>query len=134
MSESNEAGAAAVRPAAGATPAMKKEVVLDGMQISTSQMDRDLMQVAGALHVGQPDVVHIVGRLREGDPDVTEILAQLLKEDLDVRQTRAARRLGTASQSTLSALINLQQDKPALLRSLAGLTRRTNWQEMLKSA
>ena len=101
---------------------------------STREMDRDVMQVAGALSVGDQNTVEIVGRLRAGDADVKEILARLREEDLDVKQTRAAQRLGRTSQQTLSALVALQQQKPFLLQAIAGVSGRSDWQELLKTA
>lgn len=101
---------------------------------STREMDRDILQVAGALNVGEQNTIEIVDRLREGDVDVKEILAGLREEDLDVKRTPAARRLGRKNQQTLSALVALQQQKPFLLQAIAGVSGRSNWRELLKTA
>jgi len=101
---------------------------------STREIDRDVMQVAGALSVGDQNTVEIVDRLREGDADVKEILDRVREEDLDVEKTLAAQRLERASQPTFSALVALQQQKPFLLQALAGLSGRSTWQELLKTA
>lgn len=113
---------------------MKREVEMDGMQISTTKLQRDVMQVSGALLVGEQNAVHVVERLRSGDPDLQEIFKQLREEDLEVQHIGAAQRLGETSEETLAALIGLQEDKPLLLRSLAFLAGRANWQELLESA
>jgi len=100
---------------------------------STREMNRDVVQVAGALNVGEQHTKEIVDRLREGDADVKEILARLREEDLDVRQTPAAQRLERTSQPTLSALVALQQQKPFLLQAIAGVSGRSDWQELLET-
>ena len=101
---------------------------------STREINRDVMQVAGALSVGEQNTKEIVDRLREGDADVKEILDRLRQEDLDVRRTSAAQRLEKTSQSTFSALVVLQEQKPFLLQAIAGVSGRRDWQELLKTA
>ncbi len=116
------------------TGAKDRELETDGMQISTQNMDRDLLQVSGALLVGVPEVTLIVTKMREPDQAVLEILAQWRGGTRDIEQIPAARRLAGNDQQTLAALLRLQEDKPLLLKSLARLASKEDWQELLDSA
>ncbi|MEM7356909.1 MAG: hypothetical protein AAF657_39210 [Acidobacteriota bacterium] len=105
------------------------------MQISTTSIDRDVALVSGALLAGEPNVVQIVEHLRIGDPDLYEVLEQVRQDvGIDLQQNAAAQRLGATSPETLAAINALQEDKPMLLRSLACLAARANWQELLQAA
>ncbi len=112
---------------------MKREVLKDGMQISTRELDRYLMQVSGALRVGEPIVTLLVGRMKKSDPAVMDVFDQLRGQERDVKQVPAGQRLEKSNPKLFSALLNLQQDKPLILRSLVSLAGRANWQEQLEA-
>ncbi|MEM7585057.1 MAG: hypothetical protein AAF560_16820 [Acidobacteriota bacterium] len=112
---------------------MKREVDADGMQISTRELDRYVMQVAGALRVGEPIVTLLVGLMRKRDPALKDVFDQLRSQDCDIEQLPAGRELEKTNPNLFTALLNLQNDKPLVLRSLVGLTGRANWQEQLEA-
>ena len=110
-----------------------RELEQDGMQISTQSLDRDLMQVSGALIVGVPEVAAIVAKMRTADQVIMEVLAQVRDGAYDIKEISVTQELEKTDPQTLSAFLQLQDNKPALLKSLADLASRADWQKLLDS-
>lgn len=110
---------------------MNRDWDSDTKHTTTREIDRDSMMITGALEAGEPSVAKIVEQMRDEDRAVLAILSQLRAGECDVRKIDATRQLESNGQQTLNAFLRLQRDKPLLLKSLAGLASRPNWQKLL---